>query len=161
MMKRMIPDYGAWMIGGIAFTGLIYLLIGMLIRSIHMGKSIEFILILVVCILFYLVMIGIGLCDVFKIIKRSIQFLTPIRSIKTMGQIVADTLSECKIIAPGAYVETKESNIFKQGVIIRLMNATLQDQEVFSNAMQELLGPKVVAVRPLVMPSSTAHSMAL
>ncbi len=141
MMKRMIPDYGAWMIGGIAFTGLIYLLIGMLIRSIHMGKSIEFILVLVVCILFYLVMIGIGLCDVFKIIKRSIQFLTPIRSIKTMGQIVADTLSECKIIAPGAYVETKESNIFKQGVIIRLMNATLQDQEVFSKAMQELLGP--------------------
>lgn len=141
MMKRMIPDYGAWLIGGIALTSPLYLLVGVLIRSIHTGKSIKPMPVLVVCILFYLVMAGVVLCDAWKIIKRLVQFLTPVRSIKTMGQIVADTLIECKIIAPGAYVETKESNTSKQGVRIELQNANLQDQEIFSKAMQELLGP--------------------
>ena len=141
MMKRMIPDYGAWLIGGIALTSPLYFFVEVVIRGIHMGRSIKPMPVLVVCILFYLVMAGVVLCDAWKVIKRLIQFLTPVRSIKTMGQIVADTLIECKIIAPGAYVETKKSKSSKQGVIIQLMNATLQDQEVFSNAIQELLGP--------------------
>ncbi len=142
MMRRMIPDHGLEMTGIILLLISIFYVVGIIIMKIVKDAPGKIPTSFIVLILFCLPMAVGVLYYLWTItIKLWIQYLTPTRSIKTMGRIVADTLIECKNIAPGAYVETKKSDVSKQAVIIRLMNATLQDQEVFSNAMQELLGP--------------------
>ena len=73
-------------------------------------------------------------------IKRFIIHVNPANSIKVLGKAVYKTLAECGLISSSAKVEVNE-NKQMLAVSMRLRNATIHDQNVFNDAVTEMLSP--------------------
>lgn len=76
----------------------------------------------------------------FKILRRTLLHLSPARSIRTMAQAVLKTLQCYGHISPNARVCTK-SDKEKSYVSLSLANATLREQNLFNEAVTQLLSP--------------------
>lgn len=73
-------------------------------------------------------------------VYKMILHFNPARSIKTLGVAVYKTLCECDLISPSAKVETIEDKEL-YFVTLHLRNASIHDQNIFNNAMTEMLSP--------------------
>ncbi len=76
----------------------------------------------------------------FNLTKRLVTHFSPARSIKLLGNALYNTMTECQIISPSAKVETIYDKKSKY-VIMYLRNASINDQNIFNNAMTQMLSP--------------------
>lgn len=72
--------------------------------------------------------------------KKLITRLSPTRSIKKIGDAIYKTMTECNIISPSAKVRVLHSKKFNV-VVSELRNASINDQNIFNEAMTQLLTP--------------------
>lgn len=81
----------------------------------------------------------------FPAVKRAMKTFscnrTPIEAIEAAGIALARTLSECKVIARGGWVEVVKYPQEEHTVGIQLQNATMHDQSVFNTAIREMMSP--------------------
>ena len=76
-----------------------------------------------------------------KAFKRLMHSKTRLDFLETMGNVVANTLVDCRMIAPGTMVVAEKAKDAEDTVTIQLRNASMHDQNVFSTAMRELVAP--------------------
>ncbi len=76
----------------------------------------------------------------FRICRKLVLHFSPARSMKTLGIAVYRVLTECGLILPAARVETAEDKD-KSYISLFLRNATVREQNIFNEAMRELLSP--------------------
>jgi len=88
-----------------------------------------------------------------KGIKRLSMNKTPLQSLQTMGNVLARTLAECKVIAKGGTVVVGKSRDKEERITIQLLNASMHDQNVFNTAMRELVAP-IEKTRYLLIPKN-------
>lgn len=106
----------------------------LLIQFLH--KSVAFLLADVLAGIAML-LLGIGL---FLLLKHILSHCDPVHSIQSLGKAVYRAMRSCGLIGDQATVETL-SDRGNQTVSLVLRNATVHDQNVFQNAMRELLSP--------------------
>ena len=76
----------------------------------------------------------------YKGFKKLLLHFNPVRSIKSLGIAVYNTLCQCNLISSSAKVE---ANVHKDlcFVAVYLRNASVHDQNIFNAAMAEMLSP--------------------
>lgn len=88
-----------------------------------------------------------------KAFKRLMHSKTRKDFLQTMGEVLARTLAECKVIAKGGTVVVGKSLDKEERIIIQLLNASMHDQNVFNTAMRELVAP-IEKPRYLLVPKN-------
>ncbi len=88
-----------------------------------------------------------------KALKRLMNSKTRKDFLETIGNVVADTLVDCKVIAKGGTVVVGKSRDKEEGITIELRNASMHDQNVFNTAMRELVAP-IEKPRYLLVPKN-------
>ncbi len=88
-----------------------------------------------------------------KAFKRLMNSKTWKDFLETIGNVVADTLVDCKVIAKGGTVVVEKSRDKEEGITIQLRNASMHDQNVFNTAMRELVAP-IEKPRYLLVPKN-------
>lgn len=74
------------------------------------------------------------------IIWKILKHINPTRSIRTLATTILEAMQEVNIISKGAHVKVEANN---EGTVIKteLLNASVHDQNIFHNAIKELLSP--------------------
>lgn len=80
------------------------------------------------------------LYGLFRILKKWLLHISPVRSVKTLGTAIYEAMKECRLISDSAIVETKQDKELNY-VYLYLYNASLHDQNLFNTAMAEFLSP--------------------
>lgn len=86
-----------------------------------------------------------------KILGRMLLRGSNAGSIDILGKILQKTLEDCKLIAPGATLLVYKGNISDKRIRVQLQGATMHDQNVFNQAMGEMLSP-ILKPRYLLVP---------
>lgn len=77
-----------------------------------------------------------GLITITMILKH----LNPVRSIRTLAECILNAMQDAALVAAGARVKV-ESDPLGTMIEAELLNASVHDQNIFHNAMRELLSP--------------------
>lgn len=77
---------------------------------------------------------------IYHIVKMLLLHGSPARSIRSLGKAVYQTLRDCELISPSARVSS-EADDEGMYVSLRLLNASVHDQNIFNRAMAEMLSP--------------------
>lgn len=85
--------------------------------------------------------------------KRTSLTGAPLEAMKVMGETIADTLTNCKLIASGATVVVEKSKKNEEMATIQLLNASMHDQNEFNTAIRELVTP-IKKPRYLLVPKN-------
>ncbi len=137
-----IPLLGSVFLAGIAIT--------LIVSGIMAGKDIaEKVLNTLFSSVFSgPILLGLGWCFIKfyipsfkKAFKRLMHSKTRKDFLETMGNVVANTLVDCKVISKGGAVVVGKSEDKEERITIQLLNASMHDQNVFNTAMRELVAP--------------------
>lgn len=83
---------------------------------------------------------GVALYALYRLLRVMVMHFDPARSVRTLGNVVFQTLAECGVLSGAAKVECVQDRECGM-VALSLRNASLHDQNIFNTAMAEFLSP--------------------